>query len=151
MRLRLSPSILTVSLNWNPNSDMPRTRISIAVYLVLVFASGILVGIVSHRLYATNTASANNMPQSMSEFRRRYLDGMRTKVGVSDSQIVAITGTLDETKRKYDELAAREQPLRDQIQQEHIDEVKALLNAQQNVAYDNWRAERAKLQQTKKK
>jgi hypothetical protein len=126
---------------------MPRTRISIALYLFLVFASGILVGIVSFRLYSANTASANNSPRSMSEFRKRYLDGMRAKVGVSEAQIVAITKTLDETKRKYDELAAQEQPLHDKIQQDHIDEIKALLNDQQKIAYDNWRAERERAKQ----
>ena len=129
---------------------MPRTRVSIAIYLFLVFASGITVGLVSYRLYAANTASANS-PKSMSEFRKRYLDGMRTKVGVSEAQIVAITRTLDETKQKYDALAAQEQPLHDKIQQDHINEVKALLNDQQKIAYDNWRAERerAKQQQSK--
>jgi predicted secreted Zn-dependent protease len=132
---------------------MPRTRISIVLYLILVFASGIMVGIVSHRLYATNTASANNTPQSMTEFRKRYLDGMRTKVGASEDQIVAITRTLDDTKRKFDALAAEEQPLHDKIQQEHVDEVKALLNEKQQIAYDNWRTERerAKLQAAKRK
>jgi hypothetical protein len=127
---------------------MPRTRISIAIYLFLVFASGIMVGLVSYRLYATNTASANNTPRSMTEFRKRYLDGMRTKVGASEAQIAAITRELDETKRKYDALAAEEQPLHDKIQQEHINEIKALLTDQQKIAYDNWRAERerAKLQ-----
>src|ERR1700722_20423045 len=132
---------------------MPRTRISIVLYLILVFASGIIVGIVSHRLYATNTASANNTPQSMTEFRKRYLDGMRTKVSASEDQIVAITRTLDDTKRKFDALAAEEQPLHDKIQQEHVDEVKALLNEKQQIAYDNWRTERerAKLQAAKRK
>jgi predicted secreted Zn-dependent protease len=112
-----------------------------------------MVGIVSHRLYATNTASANNTPQSMTEFRKRYLDGMRTKVGASEDQIVAITRTLDDTKRKFDALAAEEQPLHDKIQQEHVDEVKALLNEKQQIAYDNWRTERerAKLQAAKRK
>jgi hypothetical protein len=126
---------------------MPRSRLSIALYLVLVFASGILVGIVSFRLYSTNTASANNSPQSMSEYRKRYLDGMRTKVGVSEAQIVAITRELDQTKRKFDALAAQEQPLHDKIQQDHIDEIKALLNDQQRIAYDNWRAERERAKQ----
>jgi hypothetical protein len=133
---------------------MPRSRISIAIYLFLVFGSGILVGIVSHRLYATNTASANNTaPASMTEFRKRYLDGMRTKVGVDEKQIVAITRTLDETKQKFDALAAQEQPLHDKIQQEHVDQVKALLNDPQKAAYDNWRAERerAKLAKQAKK
>jgi uncharacterized protein YnzC (UPF0291/DUF896 family) len=121
---------------------MPRSRISIALYLILVFASGIMVGIVSNRLYATSSASANNSPRNMTEFRKRYLDGMRTKVGVSEAQIVEITRTLDETKQKYDALAAQEKPLHDKIQQDHIDAVKALMNDQQKIAYDNWRAER---------
>lgn len=124
---------------------MPRNRISIALYLFLVFASGILVGVVSHRLYATNTARASTTaPANMSEFRKRYLDGMRTRVGASEDQIREITRTLDETKRKFDELAAQEQPLHDKIQADHIEEVKAILNDQQRVAYDNWRAERAR-------
>ncbi len=132
---------------------MPRTRIGIAsFYLILVFASGIMVGIVSFRLYAANTASANNSPRSMTEFRRRYLDGMRTKVGVSEAQIVEITRTLDETKRRFDALAAQEQPLHDKIQQEHVDAVKALLKAdQQKIAYDNWRAERERYAKLGKK
>ena len=129
---------------------MPRTRISIALYLVLVFASGIMVGLVSYRLYATNTASANNSPKSMTEYRKRYLDGMRTKVGAIEAQIAAPARELDETKRKYDALAAEEQPLHDKIQQEHINEIKALLNEKQIVAYDNWRAERERAKQQAK-
>jgi predicted secreted Zn-dependent protease len=128
---------------------MPRTRISIAIYLFLVFASGITVGLVSYRLYAANTASANS-PKSMTEYRKRYLDGMRTKVGASEAQIAAITRELDETKRKYDALAAEEQPLHDKIQQDHINEIKALLNDQQKIAYDNWRAERERAKQQAK-
>jgi hypothetical protein len=131
---------------------MPRTRISIAIYLFLVFASGIMVGLVSYRLYAANTASANYTapPQSMSEYRKRYLDGMRTKVGASEAQIAAITRELDETKRKYDALAAEEQPLHDKIQQDHINEIKAMLNDKQKIAYDNWRAERERAKQQSK-
>ena len=133
---------------------MPRSRISIAFYLVLVFASGILVGVVSHRLYATTTASASTTaPANMSEFRKRYLDGMRNRVGANEDQIQRITKTLDETKQKYDDLAAQEQPLHDKIQADHIDQVKAILNPQQRIAYDEWRAERARAkaaQQTKK-
>jgi hypothetical protein len=72
---------------------------------------------------------------------------------VSEAQIVAITRTLDETKLKYDELAAQEKPLHDAIQQEHIDQIKALLSPPQVVAYDKWRAERerAKLVTVKQK
>ncbi len=134
---------------------LSRSRITIAFYLVLVFASGILVGVESHRLYATtSTARANNSPQNMSEFRRRYLDGMKTQVGVSDTQLAQINNILEDTRNKVNELAALEKPLHDRIQQEHIDQIKDLLTPQQKIAYDNWRAarERAKREaETKKK
>jgi len=124
---------------------MPRSRFSIALYLVLVFASGILVGIVSHRLYATSTARASTAaPANMSEFRKRYLEGMRTRVGANEEQISKITATLDDTKHKFDELAAQEQPLHDKIQNEHVEQIRAILNADQRERYDEWRAERAR-------
>jgi hypothetical protein len=121
---------------------LSRSRLTIALYLVLVFASGILVGVESHRLYATTSTARANSPQNMSEFRRRYLDGMKTKVGVSDTQLSQINSILDDTKKKVNELAELEKPLHDRIQQEHIDQIKDLLTPQQKIAYDNWRAER---------
>jgi len=123
---------------------MPRNRISIALYLILVFASGIVVGVVSYRLYSTSTASANTANATIGEFRRLYLEGMRTKVGASQDQINKVAAILDDTRRKLDELAAQEKPLHDQIRKEHIEEIRALLNDQQKIAYDNWRAERAR-------
>lgn len=123
---------------------MPKTRLSALFYLLLVFASGIAVGIVSYRLYATNTASANS-PRTISEFRKRYLTGLREKVGASEAQITQITGLLDDTKAKLDALQAQEKPLHDRVQQEHTDAIRALLNDQQKIAFDQWRAERARL------
>jgi hypothetical protein len=121
---------------------MLRTRLSAALYLAIVFASGVLVGVVSHRLYVTNTASANTAPRTMDEFRRRYLGEMKDKVGANDEQLAAVGRILDETKGKFDALHAQEKPLHDKIQQEQVDAIKALLNDQQKVAFDEWRAER---------
>src|SRR5258708_15667310 len=128
---------------------MPRTRLSAVLYLVLVFFSGILVGVVSHRLYLTSTVNASLVPpapRTMDEVRRQYLADMRRKVGVSDEQIASINPILDETKRRFDDLRAQEKPLRDKIQQDQHDAISALLNDRQKAAYDNWRAERARLQ-----
>jgi uncharacterized protein YnzC (UPF0291/DUF896 family) len=132
---------------------LSRSRITIALYLVLVFASGILVGVESHRLYATTSIARakNGPPQNMSEFRRRYLDGMKTQVGVSATQLTQINNILEDTKNKVDELAALEKPLHDRIQQEHIDQIKDLLNPQQKAAYDSWRAARQRAADAKKK
>jgi len=126
---------------------MPRTRLSAGLYLLLVFASGILVGVVSHRLYVTSTVSATSptpTPTS-AEVRQKYLTDMRAKVGLSDKQSGEVNSILDKTKQKFDALHASEKPMRDKIQQEQIDEISALLTPAQKTAYDQWRAERARL------
>jgi uncharacterized protein YnzC (UPF0291/DUF896 family) len=121
----------------------PRTRTSIALYLILVFGSGVLVGVASNRLYSATTASAKNPRQSFVEFRKIYLEGMRDSVGATPEQVTEISRILDDTKKKEDEFVAQEKPIQNKIQQDHIDEIKELLNPQQRVAYDNWRAARA--------
>jgi hypothetical protein len=126
---------------------MLRTRLSAALYLVIVFASGILVGVVSHRLYVTNTASANSAPRTMDEFRKRYLGEMKEKVGANDEQLASVARILDETKQKFDALHAEEKPRHDKIQQDQVDAIKALLTDPQKTAYDEWRADRERRRQ----
>jgi hypothetical protein len=133
---------------------MAKTRLSASIYLVLVFASGILVGIVSHRLYVTSTVAANNTPaapRTMEEMRKRYLTDLRAKVGLNDTQISSVNSILDETKRKFDDLHRQEKPLRDKIQQEQVESIRALMNDGQKTAYETWRTERARLQAEEKK
>jgi hypothetical protein len=122
---------------------MPRTRYSAILYLILVFASGILVGVVSHRLYVTSTVSAT-APRSMAEFRRKYLAEMKTKVGVDDGQIASVNRILDDAKTKFDDLHKKDKALHDAISKEQVDSIRALLTPPQKISYDNWRAERAR-------
>lgn len=133
---------------------MPRTRFSAALYLILVFASGILVGVVSHRLYVTSSVNANNVvspPRTMDEVRKRYLADMRAKIGVTDAQLASVNTILDDTKRKFDELHRQEKPLRDKIQQEQVESIRAVLTEDQRNAYEKWRADRAKAAEEEKK
>ena len=121
---------------------MVRNRASAAVSLILVFSSGILLGAGAHRLYMTNTASASTQPRNMVEYRRRYLSEMRAKVGVNEAQISAVVKILDDTKRQFDDLNAKQKPLRDKIQQDHVEAIRALLSDDQKIAFDKWRTER---------
>ncbi len=130
---------------------MPRTRLTAIFYLVLVFASGILVGVASTRLYTVKASvPANAAPRTMAEFRSRYLTEMRQRVAVNDTQAAAVTKILDDTKKKFDDIRREERPLRDKIQQEQIDEIRAVLTDAQRPAYEAWRAERQKAQQSQK-
>jgi hypothetical protein len=130
---------------------MPRTRLSAILYLLLVFASGILVGAVSTRLYAVKASvPAVTAPRNMAELTRRYSEEIRQKVGVNDAQVAAITKILADTKKKFDDLRREERPQRDRIQQEQIDSIRAVLTDEQKPAYEAWRAERQKAQQSQK-
>jgi hypothetical protein len=121
---------------------MPRTPYSTAIYLVLVFGSGALVGVVSHRLYETGSVNANSAaPRTSAEFRQRYFAEMR-KWGVNEEQIGRIRIVLDDSKKQFDELHAKEKPLRDKIQQDHVEAVRAILTESQRAQYDKWREER---------
>ena len=131
---------------------MPRTRLSAILYLVLVFASGIVVGVASTRLYAVkaSVSPTTTAPRTMSEFTRRYVDEMRTKVGVNDAQAAEVTKILGETKKKYDDLRREQRPQRDKIQQDQVDSIRAVLTDAQKPAFEAWRAERLKAAQTQR-
>ena len=132
---------------------MPRTRLSAIFYLLLVFASGILVGVVSTRLYAVKASfvPASTAPRTMAELRTRYMTEMRKQIpGVNDDQAAAVAKILDDTKKKFDDIRREERPTRDHIQQEQIDAIRAVLTDAQKPAYEAWRAERLKAQQNQK-
>jgi hypothetical protein len=131
---------------------MPRTWLSAIFYLLLVFASGILVGVVSTRLYAVKASvPATAVPRNMAELRTSYMSEMRKRIpGVNDEQAAAVTKILDDTKKKFDDIRREERPLRDHIQQEQIDAIRAVLTDSQRPAFEAWRAERQKAEQTQK-
>ncbi len=124
---------------------MPRTRLSAILYLILVFASGVLVGVASTRLYAVKASvPAPAAPRTMAEFTRRYTDEMRQRVGVNDQQVAAVEKILNDSKKRYDDLRREQRPMRDRIQQEQVDSIRAVLTDAQKPAYEAWRAERQK-------
>ena len=127
---------------------MPRTRLSAILYLILVFASGVLVGVASTRLYAVKASVPTPAPRTLAEFTRRYTDEMRQRVGVNDGQVAAVEKILADSKKRYDDLRREQRPMRDRIQQEQVEAIRAVLTDAQKPAYETWRAERLKRSKT---
>ena len=117
-------------------------KTSALLYLFLVFASGILVGFVSHRFYITSTASASTRPETSEEWRKRYLVTMKEKVAINNTQIAVVDKLIVDARRKMDGLRAQEKPAHDKIQQDLIEDIRSGLTDQQRAAYDKWHAER---------
>jgi hypothetical protein len=134
---------------------MKRTTQSTALYVALVFLSGVVVGGFAHRLYTLSTVMAGPTSPKPDEFRRKYLDEMRSRLGLSAEQLSKINSILDSTKTRYDEVRAKwdkeakvkAKPELKAIHEDQIQKIKGLLSETQQAEYDNFRAEREKRRQ----
>jgi Spy/CpxP family protein refolding chaperone len=133
---------------------MLRSRFSAALYLVLVFLSGALLGGFAYRLYSANTvsATAGRRPDPV-EWRKRYMDEMQTRVHTDAGQDAQINHILDETRAAFDQIREQEKQKYQDEQNAQIAKIFQLLRPDQRPLYAKLRAEREarrKAQATKK-
>lgn len=112
---------------------MTRSRLSVALYLLLVFGSGVLVGALGYR-YIAGAPQPPPRP-SPEEFKRRYMEEMRSRLNLSDEQARQIETILDETREKY-----RAQMRA--FQEEQTSRIRAVLDEKQRAEYEKMRQER---------
>lgn len=133
---------------------MLRSRFSAALYLVLVFLSGALLGGFAYRLYSASTVSATaGRRLNDVEWRKRYMDEMRTQVHTDADEDAQINQILDDTKVNVGKIREREKQEAQDEQNRQIAKIVQLLRPDQRPLYAKLRAERAarwKAQQTKK-
>ena len=122
---------------------MTRTSFTTSIYLLLVFLSGGVVGVLGHS-YATRSVSANTAPRNPEQYKRKYIEEMRTRLKLKDDQVNQLSGILDETRRRFHEQHERAKPELDQIQNDQVSKVRALLNDEQRSEYEKMRIEREK-------
>ncbi len=113
---------------------MKRSRLAVAFYLLLVFLSGVVVGAVGHRFYYKERFSPPPRP-SPEEFRRRYMEEMRSRLKLSEEQAKQIEAILDDTRDRY-----RAQMRA--VQEEQTARIRAVLNPTQQAEYEKMRQER---------
>jgi hypothetical protein len=134
---------------------MKRTTRSTALYVALVFLSGSVVGGFAHRLYTLNTVMAGPTSPKPDEFRRKYLNELRGRLGLNEEQLTKINAILDSTKTRYDEVRAKwdkeakvkAKPELKAIHEDQVQKVKGILSDTQQAEYDKFRAEREKRRQ----
>jgi cell division protein FtsI/penicillin-binding protein 2 len=89
---------------------MPKSKISAFLYLLVVFLSGIMVGVFAYRLYMVNTVQSNVGPSTPAasgrrpdpeEVRRRIVADMRDKIGLDDRQARAVDLVLLQTRDDF--------------------------------------------------
>ena len=135
---------------------MPKSKLSALLSLILVFASGALVGIVAYRLYTVNTVASVSGSVSIppapgkkmdpEEMRRHILAEMREKVRLDDQQVKQVDQIMDETREQFDQLRKtmndNMKPERDKIWSSQIEKTRAVLRPEQLPLYDKYRADR---------
>jgi hypothetical protein len=133
---------------------MMRSKFTAALYLALVFVSGALVGGFAYRLYSVNTVTATVSKRTDPvEWRKRYMDEMRTQVKTDADQEAQINQILDETGAAFAQIREREKQEYQTEQNAQIAKIFTLLRPDQKPLYAKLRAEREarrKNQQNKK-
>jgi hypothetical protein len=112
---------------------------SAALYILLTFASGIAVGAVGHWLYSSKAVRADS--NRSDEFRKRYLEGMRTRLNLSPDQFEKLGPILDTTRSLYRELHEKHRPEYQAIHQLQVAQINRLLSDTQKAEYEKFRAE----------
>jgi hypothetical protein len=120
---------------------MRLSRLSISLYIALIFLSGVALGVFGHRLYAVTTVSSSAV-RKPEEFRKRYVSEMQSRLKLTTEQVNSLGAILDETRTRVHEARERFKPELDTIKAQQVAKVKAILDATQQAEYDKMRAER---------
>jgi hypothetical protein len=126
---------------------MPKSKLSALASLLLVFCSGILVGVVGHRLYMVSTVSSTTAPprqtkQDPEEVRRHIVAEMRDRVKLDDQQTAQLNHIYDTTRQKFDELHKKGSQESRALWDEQKAEIKAMLRPDQVSLYEQYQKER---------
>ena len=125
---------------------MKRWNLPIAVYLFVVFLSGSVVGALGYRLYSPPAAKSGSLvtPPKITpeEFRRQYLEEMRTRVNLTPDQIQKLNSILDDTRARMVEARGQHDQTVKQIREHQFELVRAMLTPEQLPKYEQVRLER---------
>ncbi len=124
---------------------MTRSNISIAIYLSLVFLSGILLGAVGLGLYNAQV-QAKADPCGPDAMRARYREDLRTRLQLSSGQLAKLDSIMEATHQRFRALRDKYRPEVKAIQAEQSDSIRAMLDDRQRVEYDKLQQEREKLE-----
>jgi Spy/CpxP family protein refolding chaperone len=115
------------------------SRLTIALYVGLIFASGAVLGVFGHSLYAVSTVKSS--PKS-EDVRKKTLAEMQSRMKLSDEQVSKINSIYDETRARFHEVRERYRPQMDALQQDQRDKVRAILSPDQRGEYEKMLKER---------
>ena len=112
---------------------MKLSRLTIALYVGLIFASGVVLGVFGHSLYAVSTVRSNPTPEAL---RKKKLAEMQSRMKLSDEQVSKINSIYDETRARFHEVRHRMDPEMEKIGKEQREKVRSVLSSDQQAEYE---------------
>jgi hypothetical protein len=129
---------------------MKFSRAAIALYVGLVFASGVVLGAFGHRLYMVSTIVSAKGTKNPEEFRRKVIAEYRTRLHLSDDQVTRLNVLMDETRARVEDTRQKLHPAYQKIRAEQNEKIRQILSADQQVEFDKMHKEREERQQRQK-
>ena len=112
---------------------MRLSRLTIALYVGLIFASGAVLGVFGHSLYAVSTVKSNPTPEAL---RKKKLAEMQSRLKLSNEQFTKINSIYDETRARFHEVRHRMDPEMEKIGKEQREKVRSVLSSDQQAEYE---------------
>ncbi len=121
---------------------MKRSNWVIALYVVLIFASGVAAGALGQRLIASNVVSAATSPRTPEQWRAKYIAEMKQRLLLDDAQLTKVNEIMDVTRARYNEVRERNRPEMKRIHDEQIESIRGVLSDTQKNGYGQFLLEK---------
>ena len=116
-----------------------KSRLALLFYVLIIFGSGAVVGAFTQRFYVKATVKETNRHE---EYRNRYIEETRSRLGLSAAQVTELETILDATRERYRELNLSKRPEMQAIQEEQSRRIVEMLEPGQRETFHKLQRER---------
>jgi hypothetical protein len=122
---------------------MKLSRSAIALYIALVFVSGVVLGAVGHRFYLASTVPMRPSPEDV---RKRVTAEYQQRLKLTDDQLAKLNMIMDETRARIEETRRQMHPAYQKIREEQQEKFREMLSVDQKAEYEKILKEREQRQ-----
>jgi uncharacterized membrane protein len=125
---------------------MKKSSMTVALSLLAVFVSGAVVGAFGHRLYMVRSVIATVPPSpapakpSPEDFRRKYVEELRSRLNLDEPQLAKLNSILDDTRERFHQMREqskeRSKTEAGQIRHAQRNQIRAMLKPAQQPEYE---------------
>src|ERR1051325_7443713 len=116
---------------------MPKAKLTAAVYLLVVFLSDAMVGAFVHRLYMVKTVLSTSVDSTTprrpgpADWRKHFIDDMRSKVKVDEQQVAQLSQIFDQSGEEMKELHSKRRAEDQALQNQMVEKINQILREDQ--------------------